>query len=523
MERERLDKIEFGHEYMDANLLTLIEKFKSFESNIKPVVTVLCSDNRLLMQMNKLTDNSGDVNFHVCGTFNGIDDAIENIQFSDAVIVNTLALKISPDGLYKVLKSVEELGKDVYFILSGWESLPKNIDLCKKKLSQIDIEFPFIKIKASQNVFVKNIEGFSFVEDVMKDFTKRICDSFNFIHTVQIESLYKRIRRDVKKFRENICIEIQKEQSLVLQLHQNIIAKQRRYEITFSHATVGLNDTLERLEKTVKNIDIDEVLCCLETEDMSARERYLDNQNKIEREVKGNLYNLILSKIESFNFSALSKSSLSSKNDLQIDEAMNDLLANVEMLKSCRFIENLELEELEHKVRETNALFSNAREYDNSVSLILDKVKESLRAKITGFQFEKLAQNEIQKFFNSALSKASNLIDKMNSADECNYEFQDDNGANNRYSCNNEDELNENDKLRKAEWNHFCLEIERLIEYSKNALSVLISDNCKIVNEEIDVQSKNSVENYFSFIIKSLNGISEKLIKKLTEFGRTDL
>ena len=38
------------------------------------------------------------------------------------------------------------------------------------------------------------------------------------------------------------------------------MAKQRRYEITFSHATVGLNELLERFEKTIQNIDADEIL-----------------------------------------------------------------------------------------------------------------------------------------------------------------------------------------------------------------------------------------------------------------------
>lgn len=87
--------------------------------------------------MEKMTNDYSEINFHVCGTFNGIEDAVEKAEFSDAIIVNTLALKIAPDGLYKVLKSIEELGKDVYFILSGWESLPKNSELCKNKLAQI--------------------------------------------------------------------------------------------------------------------------------------------------------------------------------------------------------------------------------------------------------------------------------------------------------------------------------------------------------------------------------------------------
>ena len=222
MDQERLKKIEYGQEHMDAELLTRIEKFKKFDENTRPVVTVLCSENRLLMQMEKLTDGLGEIDFHVCGTFNDTEDAAQKSEFSDAIIVDTLALKIAPVGLYNVLKSVEELGKDIYFILSGWDTLPKNTDLNKKKLSQIDNEFPFAKIKASKNVYSKELDGFSFIEDVMSDYSKRISESFSFIHNVQIEALYKKLRREIQSFRERICIEIQKEQSLVLQLHHVI-------------------------------------------------------------------------------------------------------------------------------------------------------------------------------------------------------------------------------------------------------------------------------------------------------------
>lgn len=48
MDQERLEKIEFGQEYMNSELLTYIKKFKTFDSNTNPVVTILCSDDRLL-------------------------------------------------------------------------------------------------------------------------------------------------------------------------------------------------------------------------------------------------------------------------------------------------------------------------------------------------------------------------------------------------------------------------------------------------------------------------------------------
>ena len=91
-----------------------------------------------------------------------------------------------------------------------------------------------------------------------------------------------------------------------------------------------------------------------------------------------------------------------------------------------------------------------------------------------------------------------------------------------------DEEMNDNnqdmkDRVQDAKWNHFYIEVQRLITYSKNALSVLISENSKLVNEEIDIQSKNNISNYFSFIIEKLNCISDELNRKYTEYGRLNL
>lgn len=371
----------------------------------------------MFMQMAKLTDNYSEIDFHVCGTFNGIDDALEKTEFSDAVIVDTLALKNTPDGLYKVLKSVEELGKDVYFILSGWESIPKTPELSKKKLAQIENEFPFAKIKAARNVFIKQLEGFSFHEDAMGDYTTIIFNGFAFAHQVQTEALYKKLRRLVQKFREQVCLQIQKEQTLILQMHQSLTAKQKRFQITFTHVTVSVNDTFDRLERMVKGIYIDEVLWALEGENISAKERYSGDPLGTEREVKTAVYKRIFNVMESFRSSELSGSTVG-RTGLQINEIMNDLLAAVERLKSCRFIEQSLLYDLENTIRETTTLISSADDYANSIATVIDRVAEPLRAKITGSQFESFKQNEIRTFVNDIFSRTPGSINSFTDESE---------------------------------------------------------------------------------------------------------
>lgn len=504
MDINRLEKIEYGKEYMDVELLTFIEQFKSFDGNKKPVVTILCSDNRLLSQMIKLVDNYTDIDFHVCGTFNGIDEAINKIYFSDAIIVNTLALKISPDGLYKSLKAVEELGKDIYFILSGWESLPKNIELCNKKVAQIDIEFPFAKIKDVRNVFDKNMEGFLLIEDVMSEYSKRISESFEFIHKVQVEVLFRKTRKEVIRFREKICLDIQKEQSLLLQLSQSVNAKQKRYEITFSHATVGLTDTIERFERMVKNIDMDDILYSINNDYMSTKEKYLEKPREIENEAKKSVYSKFEYLMNSFDSSELSKASLNSKNYLNIEEAKNDLLNIVDLLKSSRFIYYEKIDELEKLIRETMVLVESAKKYDDSASIVLEQVKESLRGKIFGFQFEKNTQAEISTVVIDLINKSQALTDSTDTL-----------------LVNKE--IIPSEKLNELKWICFCSELDRLIIYSKNSFSALAMEYSRTKSAEMDIQSKNSVKSYFSSINETLNSILEELNNRLSEFGREEL
>lgn len=319
MDQGRLDKLFIGQEYMGAELLTKLQMFKAYTENTSPVITVLCTDNRLRMQMDKLVAECQDADFNVCSTFNGIEDALEKSIYSDAVIVDTLALKIAPDGLYRVLKEISRTGKEIYFILSGWESLPKSLELCQKKLVQVDNEFPFAKINISKNVFFKPLEGFSMIEDVLANYVERIVSEFEHIHSIQEESIYKLLRKDVKAFRNDLCISIQKEQSLVLKLYHNMLAKQKRYEITFSHATVGVNETLERFEHNIMKIEADDVFYNIESaNNCPVKEAYSKNNYQVEQDAKAYVCRRIMEEID--RYIEKGDSSLHSQTDLQISD-----------------------------------------------------------------------------------------------------------------------------------------------------------------------------------------------------------
>lgn len=537
MDQERLDKVFFGQEYMGAELLTKLQMFKAYTENTSPVITVLCTDNRLRMQMDKLVTGCQSADFNVCSTFNGIEDALEKSIYSDAVVVDTLALKIAPDGLYKVLKEVSKLGKKIYFILSGWESLPKSPELCQKKLDQVDNEFPFAKINISKNVFFKPLEGFSMIEDVLVDYVGRIVSEFEHLHSTQEEAIYKLLRKEVQTFRNDLCISIQKEQSLVLKLQHSMLAKQKRYEITFSHATVGVNETLERFERNIKSIEVHDVLYSIEkNSNCPAKEIFLENNYQAEKNAKTYVCRRIIEEIDCYL--KYGSSSLHSDTDLQISNAMNDLLSAVAALQKCRFINNKDMEELVCSIERTDKLINSAENYNGSINTIFSRVRNTIESRIMAFNYDHYKKN----IFSNAISSLIEFSDEydvddfdVDDSDEEDFSLEDkeidyEKAENKEDDFESAYELIEKEKKNmtkemkaEKEWKMFCSETQRMIENSKNILSSMIYDNSKITNEEIDIQSKNTIHDYFSYIVKQLEVISQKLKSLLDMYGRNDL
>lgn len=535
MDQERMEKLFRGQEYMEAELLTKLQSFNRFTENTVPVITILCTENRLRMNMDKLAANVGQAEIHVYGTSDGIEEALEKAMYSDAVFVNTLALKIAPEGLYKILKELSELEKEVYFILSGWESLPKTSELCKKKMLQVDIEFPFSKILMCRNVFIKPLEGFFPIEDVIAEYTERCVNSFSKAHIVQEEALYKKLRNDVNCFRENLCVEIQREQGIIMQIQQIMLAKQKRYEIIFPHATVGINDALERFERSLTAINIDDVLFHIEKENnCPARETFASDSSQVQRSAKYYVSQFMTESMD--RYLEKGTSTLDTQNGKKVSDAVNDLLSVSAKLKECRFIDKYEVEELTAAIERSGKLVSQADSYSQSLAFIFDKVRNSIEAKIMAFQFNdnlgfNLA-NIISKISSTNGQAKDNNEDQL-SLDTTDEEQdsetnQEEKGIMNRTIATikhgGREVIEWSDECKEdSEWTQFCAELERLISFAKNTMTSLLGSSSKLTNEEIEVQCRNTVQEYFGFIIKQLDVISHSLAAMLDSFGRNEL
>lgn len=228
MEEIRIEKLLLGSDYMSDELLNKIDLFKQFIENTCANICILCSDKRLKIKIDKLFVDYTNINITVHGTYEeNIEPIIETARYADAIIVNTLALKIAPKGLFDILKAIAPLKKNCYFILSGWESLPKDITLAKNKIKQTDIEFEFASIVSCKNAYDKPIEGFKTTKDILSVYIQNIYDSYSNFHKQQIEILYQSILWDVKKFKTKLCSEIIQDIGCIKQM-QDILWKKEK-------------------------------------------------------------------------------------------------------------------------------------------------------------------------------------------------------------------------------------------------------------------------------------------------------
>lgn len=556
MDQERLQKLFYGQEYMGIDLLTRLNHFKLFSEKTKPVVTVLCSENKLRMNMDKLICNHVKVDFHVCGTYNGTDEALEHATFSDAIIVNTLALKIAPEGLYKILKAVSSLGKEIYVILSGWESLPKTLEMAHKKLQKADENFDFCKISMCRNVYGKPLDGFYDIQDVLTEIEDRCTTGFSYLHEVQTEALFKQIKTKVIEFRQESQRAIKNEQAQIDNMYQVVCAKQRLYEITFSHVTIDVTDSLERFERSIKELSVDDVVYQIEQENSApALDVFKNSPEKAESIARKLIAQRICDAMD--GYLEQGNSTLGIQSGAQTNGVVDDLQLLMAQLKSCRFVPEDELTELLNKVNSAEKLIKFSATSSNALSLIFAKTKSALKPKIMAFQYEYQSTSAVSNVISGIKTtmggkgghqdtSVDNVSFVRNTSEmDVRGTFESATPPENTMfpSTNTADHISETRMLslgtaaqmgrellaqaaankEQDKWEEFRSETMRLITFSKNMMSSLLDEFSRMSNEEIEIQSKNTVCEYFNSITSQLEKIEKSMDVIADSFGGNSL
>lgn len=535
--KEMSDKLHIASEYMDAELITEIQQFEDYSFRTKPIVTILCSENRLRMNVNNLVTDINDVDFYVCGTYNDEDlaEAMNKALYSDAVIANTTALKLAPKGLYDVLESISKVDKEVYLILSGWASLPKTKELSESKIKKVLEEFPFAKINVCKNVYDKPLEGFYSTDELLSNYVAKILSNYEHTHKTQENALYKKLYKKIRSFCGLLADNIRSETILFDNLQAVMEFKKRRYEITFSNNTVNVSEASSIIESNINQLSKDEIIYGIEKEmGISAQNAIKDDPVTAQNIAKKYVADTIISTID--DYINHDNSSITNKADAKISALADDLSSVLSKINKCKFIDLSKREELLELIGKTEKLNENADYIGCSFSEVLEKIKRVIEPKILSFDFK----GDHKKFISKALSVlltnvddiincSANRCNEYSDIDEYNSECPKDSTENSLFSdraslvgstLSEELRATVEENEEDTAWNTFNNETGRLISESKALLSSMLYDYTQTKNVEISEQNRIAVSEYFEKIIGQLKVISSDyrdLIKRIED------
>lgn len=537
------DKLHIASEYMDAELITEIQQFEDYSFRTKPIVTILCSENRLRMAVNNLVTDIDDVDFYVCGTYNDEDlsEAMNKALYSDVVIANTTALKLAPKGLYDVLESISKVDKEIYLILSGWASLPKTKELSDSKTKKALEDFSFAKINACKNAYDKPLEGFYSTDELLNDYVAKILLNYEHTHKTQENALYKKLYKKTRDFCSLLSDNIRSEAILFDNLQTVMEFKKRRYEITFSNNTVNVSDASSTIESNINQLSKDEVIYSIEREmGISAQNALKDDPVTAQNIAKKYVAETIISTIDDYINN--DNSSITNKADAKISAVADDLTSVLSKINKCKFVDLSQREELLGLIDETEKLNANSDYIGCSFSEVLVKIKKVIEPKILSFEYKSDNKKFISKAFGVLLSNVDDIINRSanRSNEYCDTDdyYSDCPQDSTEDSFSNQDSLSSDstslvgstlrEELRSAveeneedtAWNTFNNETDRLISESKALLSGMLYDYTQTKNVEISEQSRIAVSEYFEKIIGQLKVISSSysdLIKRIED------
>lgn len=555
MEEIRIENLSLGEEYMSDGLIGQIDLFKQFVDDIYPNICILCSDKRLKSVIDKLYIDYPDVNITVYGTFEeDIESIAKTARYADAVIVNTLALKIAPKGLFDTLMLLSPLKKVCYFILSGWESLPKDASLAKKKVKQTDIEFEFVNIVSCKNAYDKPAEGFQSTEDILSEYIQSINAAYRNLHKQQTEILYRLHMQDVKAFRDTLCDKIIYEIGYVKQIQDIIWKKENQYSITFTHVSVRISEIVDIINKKMAHIHGNDILSKLQ-EDSNLEQEFCEQQELFETKAKEKILEILKDEIS--NFMQRSDSLLSSQTTMKVTECINDLLSSIERLRKCQFIEEYDFQDVIECVNQSDILERTGTISQDGMRDAFQQVQDALSTKIMTFNFV-YEENKVADMVTSGLATVQSKLEKKEKEKQEKkkeqervrmeqdknpilraknvikdiFDTPDYNEENEGkvLGLNPEEQINTLENTVKyvegtsqvaesnRKWQRFQNEINRLAEFGKSELSDLLYNSMSFVNEEINIQSSESIREYFSSISAKLDKITENMKNILQKY-----
>ncbi|GKU24348.1 hypothetical protein CFOLD11_11740 [Clostridium folliculivorans] len=536
MDAIRITRLFSNNEKLSEKLLFELNKYKFFTESAVPNIAVLCSDDSLKNEISNIYDKAQSNyiidNFSIAQE-NG--DLLEKIMNTDAVIIYTNALKIAPKDLYDIVSAVSVTNKKVFVLLGGWNALPRETVLIKRRLSQVAKEFQRNDIVMVKGAYGgETVEGLECLSDAFKAAFDSIKSNFKEYRYKQEEALYllhkKAVNAEINEIHKSIINTNEK----VLSYLDFIYKKQLGLGLAFKNANIGLIDVVGDLKDKMDGLNSGEFVDYLKD---SLDEEGLNDINRIVEKFKEKMVEKVTQFLEAINDSP--KTDVNIKFDGLIQECINEMQYVVSELGRLNYVNGVLLKELADFTQEISSL-ANLQgkvkgEFKESMEKVINKLKgqiNSIQVNTKKFVYLDTADKTVDR-----LETVIEMIKNEKGSEDEDKEEADRSKEESEKTTKTSEESNESSEERKEtseEDNEIFEKIKEvagigrkitdakaaaieditreLIESAKVTVLAQMDAIMQTTKNGIQSQAKYYVDLYFQSIISGINKISDDLV-----------
>lgn len=501
MEEQRMDALYKQAQNMDSSLIDILDNYKRFSESTQPVVTVLCTDNKLRQEMDMLFSSRNDVIAKVYGTYN--DQAKENeydTLLSDVVVVCTKAKTISPKGLYDAVQAISKVNKPIYVLLAGWESLPKTPEMLKQRAERVNTDFLFAKVIGVTNVHSKPANGLMPFEDAVQALCLYFIEGYERLHADQDEALYQYVKTYVADYYTKARTEINDVISKLNECESKVMVKQNYYKTKFTFLEVRFQDIVDRIKREMADISYYDISDDSTGETLT--DIYKENGSKAQAYAKKYITAEIQRRLRQLN----------EKDDNAIRMSANSIVAEClsEMMGICdsvsrlKYISETDIAALREVCQYDDDISKIPVRYGNYMNLYLEEVIKRVPAKIKEYEYGMNSSIKIRDIGIRASEYAKALMEE----------------GNNDYDIT---EISASEKQNDSDdalmINKFQNDVDGMIQNAKNSVMAMAQDCLRNIKKDIEQTCSDILKKYFEGIYKVLVTISANTEKTLSEYN----
>lgn len=512
MDDLRMNRL-FEHiDKMDKDLVSMLENYKNYSEQKMSTVCVLCSDNKLRAEVDKVFTIRENILVNVIVTSEDIatDDKYK-AMLCDAVVVCTRAKNIAPKGLYDMVKHISQLDKQVFVILAGWESIERNEKMAKSRAERVSVEFDSARIMDVTNVFNMSCEGFKNWEDAFNSLGLYFCEKYEALHLEQDEKIYNYLMRYIDDFYTNARTKINRESAILNNAEKIAMAKQDYYVVRFSNIAVSVQDVVDTIRNSLEDVSYYDIVD--DDKNESLTDKYSRNGSEAQKYAKFFLTNEYKKRVDKLKNNSNEK--VKTDNETCVAECVNEMNALADDLLKLTYIPGGMVDKFRTICNETEELEKIVKRYELSSKILLENVTDRIPAKVGEYRYEMKYSVEVRdkgkEFWGITKSAIKDLL-----SEERESEPTDDSTDEKRIDLIEENIGNEDDDAMMLD--KFQNDVEQLIFYSRNACGEMAQDCAKNIKQDMEKFANSILKIYFGNIIKEIESMQNEMSKILEEY-----